>query len=519
MSQKLRRRIKKKLNSYKETNSINQAKKWLNKNLTLVKEIFENNTLRDFIFEPFQNIFVQTGTTQQKKIQNTITLVAVVNMVLAGLPGKMGIGVFVSIGLEGYMAFVIAKEVGIKITHINDIWKYLTMTGGILLTIIWGFKHLLGLAFSLFSSIPFINPLIPAELFVTNLIGIVFIVGFEHLKKKDIFKIPLSTFLSIRKQSLNLFKYQINILKNCFNHKNIKKVYDRLKMFFKGEISIDRSILRGEIFPMAVMIYLIQKKYSALEGPLSEVFIDSIRRTYSNKLEDASLEEMSEFFKNRSPTSLEGDINLIKGEMREHLGALSENADNDSWQAQLHADRTVPGSDAVFTNVETGETIRVSYKSTDNPLLIETALEKYPEIPIIATEEMKKFYGDHPMISFDGLNDKDMTEVTQKNFEQLATEIEKIDVSGAITGAVACQTILSLYPFVIASARKNITMNQLKKVFKKALGEMGVSLASRMSYAVLMGPLFIWYLLARSVVMIFNGAVQISENNEKKVRL
>jgi hypothetical protein len=73
-----------------------------------VAALFENIKLRDFVFEPFKQVFDIPGNNQEAKIKTVITLVALVNMVLAGLPGKMGVGVIVSMGLEAFMAYKIA---------------------------------------------------------------------------------------------------------------------------------------------------------------------------------------------------------------------------------------------------------------------------------------------------------------------------------------------------------------------------------------------------------------------------
>ena len=47
-----------------------------------------------------------------------------------------------------------------------------------------GFRQLLGFFFSLFSFIPYINPMIIPEIFVTNLVGLIFLVGFQNVNKK-----------------------------------------------------------------------------------------------------------------------------------------------------------------------------------------------------------------------------------------------------------------------------------------------------------------------------------------------
>ena len=104
--------IKRKFRGYKNTNA---AKDWLNSNLSRIKRIFEDYTLRDFIFEPFKAVFQTPAKNIDANIYSIITQVAIINAVLAGLPGKMGGGVWVSVALEGWMAFCIARHVGIDI--------------------------------------------------------------------------------------------------------------------------------------------------------------------------------------------------------------------------------------------------------------------------------------------------------------------------------------------------------------------------------------------------------------------
>jgi len=57
----------------------------------------------------------------------------------------------------------------------------------------------------------------------------------------------------------------------------------------------------------------------------------------------------------------------------------------------------------------------------------------------------------------------------------------------------------ALWPFVIAYMRGKISKERLNQVFEHVMGSAGVSLASRLSWATLLGPIFAWYLLARGV--------------------
>lgn len=113
--------FKEKLSQYGDSS---KAKDWLNKNTTRVRALFENYKLRDFILEPFKDVFKTPPKEMDHHIYSVITQVAMINAVLAGLPGRMGVGVYVVMALEGWMAFRIARHVGIEVKNTTDVWKY-----------------------------------------------------------------------------------------------------------------------------------------------------------------------------------------------------------------------------------------------------------------------------------------------------------------------------------------------------------------------------------------------------------
>jgi hypothetical protein len=84
--------FKEKLSQYSDTI---KAKDWLNKNTARIKALFENHSLRDFILEPFKGVFNTPLREMDHQIYSVITQVAVINAVLAGLPGRMGVGLYV----------------------------------------------------------------------------------------------------------------------------------------------------------------------------------------------------------------------------------------------------------------------------------------------------------------------------------------------------------------------------------------------------------------------------------------
>ena len=380
---KIKDSITKKLSAYKDTGA---ATDWLKANLDPVRKLFEDKKLRDFIFEPFQGVFKTPPASIDKDIYSVITQVAIINAVLAGLPGKMGVGVYVSIALEGWMAYSIARHVGLKIENPVDVFKYFSVLAGIIGTILVLFKQLLGFAYSLVSLvIPGINPLIIAELIVTDMVGILFLVGFAEAKASGSFKVPKRVLLNVATATFELVKHQMNLIVGVLSLENIKIVGQRLIAYLSGELAVNVKEYNGDIFTTATMLYLVQGKHDKLQGPLGEKFIEATRLRWSDQFNaDTSIQEIASHFEQYDPQQLIAATNTIKGKMFELIVAETENSDSDSWQATLHTDESFPGSDIIFTNSETGQRAEVSLKaiSEENPHIIEAALAKYPDTPI-----------------------------------------------------------------------------------------------------------------------------------------
>jgi hypothetical protein len=491
--------LKERLHQYKDTS---RAKKWLRENRERVQAMFENVRLRDFIFEPFKDVFKTPAKTLDAHIYSVITQVAVINAVLAGLPGRMGVGVYVVMALEGWMAYRIARHVGIEVKRPSDVWKYFGIIAASAGIILYAFRSLLGFAFSLFSIVPGINPLILAEFFVTDFIGILFLIGFTEAKSHGSFVIPKRMLVQAGTSTRDLFKHQLGILKNVLSPKNIRTVAERVSIYLRGELPINMTQINGEVFATAAMAYLLAGQNEKLEGPLGEAFLDAVRLRWSAQLgPNATQEEIAAVFSEYSPQQLEGATNTIKGKMFEILITDQENRDGDSWEAQMHTDESFPGSDIVFTNQETGQELDVSlkYVAEENAHLIEYALARYPDKPIMTTDQVAALYDENPLVFGSGFDDEELHHITQQNIENVIASIKPVDEHQVVIGGVTIGAAAALWPFVMAYLRGRITKDQLKEVFELVLGKAGVSLASRITYAAVFGPLFAWYLLARGV--------------------
>ena len=489
-----------KFNDYADNDILNAAREWYEKYKKKLDGMFNNSLLSNYLFEPFTSLFDLKQNILPSDVYKTITLVAVTNAVLAGLPGKMGVGVMVSIGLEIWMALKIAQYLKLTvIKDVSDVLKLFAVLASASFTAIYIFKQILSLAFSIFSAIPLINPLIFAEFFVTNFIGVLFYIGFKNLQKVEDFRANFKESASI---TYELFKHQWEIIKNIFNLENLDLVRTRVWDYLNGNVPLDHKYLNGEAFSTIAMGYLLSNQYEKLEGPVGEKFIEAIRLRWSAQFSEATtLDEIAERFNDYEPEQIEGAINTIKGKMFELMVEDKEQNDGDQWTAELHTNESFPGSDIVLTNIQTNETVEISLKavSSDNSDIIEKALLKYPDTPIMTTDEVAEMYQNNPKVFGSGISHKDLENITQENFQNLLNKVEPINEHQVVFGGVTLSTAALLYPFVIAFLKKQITEEDLKTVFKKVLGDSGLKLASRLTFATILGPIFAWWLLARGV--------------------
>lgn len=510
-----------KFQDYNNEENLSKAFDWLKKNLDKVKQLISDTPVSKFIFEPFSGVFKSKSDIVESDVYSVITKVAVINMVLAGIPGRLGIGVFVSIAFEIWMAFKIAQYVGFKkIKSFSDIARYLGLAAGVFLLVFEVFKIAIGWAISVISIFWPYSPVIIAELFITNMLGLIFLFGFKNLLHSKSFN-DVKTY-QLFSMTKKLTSHQWNLVKNIANTDNLKTIGKRLKDFLVGDFPVDQKIINGEVFSTVAMTYLIAGQYEKLNGPLGEAFIQAIRLRWSAQLgETATIEEISKYFQKYDVSQLEGVTNTIKGKMFEILVTNQENTDSDNWIARMHEDESFPGSDIVFLNSETNETLEVSLKavSADNKSIIEDSLAKYPDLPIMSTDEVADLYSDNPNVFGSGFTIKDLDNITDKNLQILISQIEPINAKEVVVGGITMSTFAALWPFVMAYLRGRISRAQLELLFFHVMGDSGVKLVSRLSWAFVFGPLFAWWLLARGVGGIVDMASPDNFKNERTTKI
>ena len=486
-------------NRYTDKLQTDQAQKWLQEHWEKIAALF-CPAIRDYIFEPFRAVFNPPGEGEEAKARALITQVALINAVLAGLPGSLGVGVYVCIAIELYMAYGLSQVCGLGLSKDEAIK---TVIGGIasIGAVLFLFKSALNLVFPVVTAIMPVAGLGTAftQLIVTNMYGVAFWIMFKELKNDHYFRFPIASIGDLTKESFNLIQHQYNALRESMSLANLKIVGGRLKSWFSGDIDLPK--VRGELVAITAMGLLLNNKAvdaTAFDGPLGSEFIQSIKDRYP-ELADSSIPEIASAMAQYEPQQMMGVINLIKGRLFERLVTRYENQDSDQWQAVLHDDPSYPGSDLILENQATGETVEVSLKATDNLAYLEQALVKYPDYPIIATDEVAQIVGDEQWVWLSGLSNEELIKVTQDNFASLRAGMDRVDVALVATASVGATVIAKLWPFVVAWLRRRISYEQLQAVCMTVLPDSGKRLASRLSWAVVLGPVFAWWLLARAV--------------------
>jgi len=484
-----------------------ESRDWFERNYEHINRLFTAPQMRNFVFEPFGQLWASTDQSTPGKVKATITQIAVANALLAGLPGKMGVGVFVCMALEAYMAICIARHVGLDIKKTSDIWKYMALGAGIIITIIFVFRHLLGIAYSAFSIIPFVPPIVLAELFVTNFVGVMFWVGFENARSTDKFSVPKGSLKRVSILYRDLLAYQGTALKQTFTVSNITETGQRMWAWLSGNIvsTDEMPRLRGDQFTAAAIAFLIMGNHEAFDGPIGQMFIQSIKDRWPD-LAESSNEEIGEFMRNSYDSDqLQGVHSTIKGKLFENMVEAHENSDGDKWASALHEDESFPGSDITFHNDETGESIEVSLKATDSGAYIEEALRRYPDIPIMTTNEVAGDFEDFDNVVASSFSNEDMTRITEDNFSDLVSNLRPVEMGDAVAAAGiggSSAAVMALYPYLIAYLRKKISKAQLGEAAVKVLPKSGRDLALKLSFATVFGPVYAYYVLAKAAMQL-----------------
>jgi len=435
---------------------------------------------------------------------------------LVGIPGDIGVGLFVAQAVEFAMAMQIARLVGLDYYE-DNIFKLLGAAGITTAAILIFFEKVLHVIFKFIAQLPIAAPASFVSTSVTTMfLGMFCYLSFFEIKKSNKKSLSVMTIMRICK---NAYKFTYKISKSMMSllFKDMpglfKQVKENVKLWMKADLDFKKKI-KGEIFFAGSMAYLLEGKNEKLNGPLSEMWLDAWRLSYTDKLgSEATVDQIKEMAESYSNDQMPYVENLVQSKFYEILESTHENMDGDKWSAKLFTDPNHPGTDVRFYNSETKQTYEVNYKLTDDTNYIEHHLEKYPDKPVITSPEVAEKMN-NPLVSGGKYYPEEVIKLSDKNFKSLLNSEHDLYLQeGAATAGIIVLS-LHLFPFFVAYSKGRINKNQFETAIKKFVPEITTKTLNRIIMLTLMGPIFGWFLLASFILKVSTH----ESDNTKKIK-
>lgn len=135
-------------------------------------------------------------------------------------------------------------------------------------------------------------------------------------------------------------------------------------------------------------IYALMTRSAVDDSMESQLVLDALRRSDPD-LANASEAELSVYLDDYNPEQLKGIANNVKGIYHEQLWVEQYNANHETTRAEMFGTTNHAGSDVRIIDVNAGEVVaEYQLKATDNVAYINEHLVKYPNVNVIATNEV-----------------------------------------------------------------------------------------------------------------------------------
>jgi len=116
--------------------------------------------------------------------------------------------------------------------------------------------------------------------------------------------------------------------------------------------------------------------------------LEGLRRS-TGDLHDATQEQLGDYLRLQSPEELRGVAANVKGIYHELWYVEQYNATHEDTRAQIFGATNHPGSDVQIVNVDTGQVVReIQLKAVESSAAVNMHFERYPEIDVLATDEV-----------------------------------------------------------------------------------------------------------------------------------
>ena len=482
--------------------SYDTAKEYFPHLKTLIIDDIEIDKITKFI----------SKTRKEEQVYQIISVTAIIVGAIAFVPGQMGpAGIYTCRAVEAYMAYEIAKTVGLKPTK-DNIVKLILATGITTVSVIWIMKSFIEFFFSFTAGL-----FVPAVILATNFLGIFFWLAFEELSKfKNLSKLSFGKSLIIASKAVklayNLGKAQIKIIGN---------IGSKLKKLSKNILSIvnfkrnHEQLIKGDLFFALSLARLLENKCDSFNGFNGQMILTAWRKSYPSALgENASCEQIAKFVQSYSPDQLEGLQKPVKGKLFEIYENYHENNDGDQYKSELYEDSNHPRVDLKITDINTGKSLGIQLKASENKNYIDSTLKKYPDTEIIVPKGVAEKIN-HPLVSDSSISLNELNNINDEGFEKLLdiNHGEYLAKGGIQAGTVVL--FVNLMPFIYARFNKQISNDQLTVALKKFIPDLTAKTIHRVTLLSMIGPLYAFFLITKAIGKTFVNDIDFEEEEIK----
>ena len=141
-------------------------------------------------------------------------------------------------------------------------------------------------------------------------------------------------------------------------------------------------------YVIAGVFYALLSRTTVDDSVESQLVLDSLRRS-DNSLLDASENDISDYLASYDTEQLRGIANNVKGIYHEYLFVYEYNLNHDDTYAELFGESNHPGADIQIKDNDTDEVLEeFQLKATNSSSYVKEHLARYPDVDVMATEEV-----------------------------------------------------------------------------------------------------------------------------------
>ena len=175
-----------------------------------------------------------------------------------------------------------------------------------------------------------------------------------------------------------------------------------------------------------------------------DTVFDAVRRGCTD-LQEASPQEICEYFSTLNAAAFAGHVNNIKGIVFEQ--EVVEALNDSGLTAGLFAQTNHPDTD-IFVLDESEAIIDFQLKATDSIQYISSTLEDNPDIPIIATSEVAAHFSNDVVLD-SGLSNEELTDLVTDTLATGVADVTSDYIADSVGDSLADAVSEVISPFPI----------------------------------------------------------------------